>query len=297
MKILDKILLEPNTLWQKVKEQTKYALDCGALKSIPTEYELIKDENIDFLVRIITNLDRKDNAKKQQKKLGKEFNPFLPYEKDLFVADISETHLCLLNKFNVVDHHLLVITRDFEEQETLLNLNDFAALWACLLQIDGLGFYNSGKIAGASQRHKHLQLVPFPLIPELNKTPIDSLIETVEYQNNIGKLPYFNFTHGISKIGLQNNQNIVEISQQSLDIYHQLLKILGISINSEEKPEPYNLLITREWMMIIPRSQDKYESISINSLGFAGALLVKNEQQMNTLKKFKPLTILQQVAK
>ncbi len=301
MKKPAKILLQTHSLWEKVKYQTQYALNCGALKSIPTEYELIENEDLNFLVRIITNLARKDNAKKQQKKLvkklGKEFNPFLPYEKDLFVADISETHLCLLNKFNVVDHHLLVITREFEEQENLLNLNDFAALWACLLQIDGLGFYNNGKIAGASQRHKHLQLVPFPLIPELIKTPIDTIIETVEYQDNIGKIPCFNFPHGISKIELQDNQNILEIAQQSLDIYHQLLKLLEISIKSEENPEPYNLLITREWMMIIPRSQDKYESISINSLGFAGALLVKNEQQMNTLKELKPLTILQQVAK
>ncbi len=173
------IVLGSNSLWQKIKEQTENALSSGALKSIPTEYEFIKDGEIDFSVRIVTNLGRKDKAKKQQKKLGKDFNPFLPYEKDLFVVDISDTHVCLLNKFNVVDYHLLVVTREFEEQETLLNLNDFAALCACLLQVDGLGFYNNGKITGASQRHKHLQLVPFPLIPELAKTPIDQIIKTV----------------------------------------------------------------------------------------------------------------------
>ncbi|MDJ0599383.1 MAG: phosphorylase [Crocosphaera sp.] len=294
-KIAD-IVLKPNSLWQKVKKTTEHALSCGALKSIPTEYELIKDNDIDFLVRIVTNLDRKDNAKKQQKKLGKDFNPFLPYEKDLFVADISETHVCLLNKFNVVDDHLLIITRDFEEQETLLTLNDFTALWACLLQVDGLGFYNSGKIAGSSQRHKHLQLVPFPLIPELPKTPIDQIIATANYQDNIGQIPCFNFVHGITKILSQDNNNSLELAQQSLESYHYLLKSLNIATKQEEKPEPYNLLITREWMMMVRRSQPKYESISVNSLGFAGALLVKNEQQMQTLKTLKPLTILEKVA-
>ncbi len=290
------ILLEANTLWQKVKQQTAYAQNCGALKSIPTEYELITEQEIDFLVRIVNNIERKENAKKEQKKLGKDFNPFLPYEKDLFVMDISETHVCLLNKFNVVDHHLLIITREFEQQETLLTLNDFAALWACLLEIDGLGFYNNGKIAGASQRHKHLQLVPFPFIPKLPKTPIDKVIETVNYQDNIGQLSCFNFEHGISKIDFQDN-NSLKLAQQSLEKYNYLLKRLNITINSEGKPEPYNLLVTREWMMIIPRSQPKYESISVNSLGFAGALLVKNEEQMKLLKEVKPLTILENVAK
>ncbi|MDJ0730905.1 MAG: phosphorylase [Crocosphaera sp.] len=296
MKELANILLKSNSLWQQVKKQTDYALNYGALQSIPTEYELIKDKEINFLVRIITNLGRKDKAKKKQKKLGKDFNPFLPYEKDLFVADISDTHVCLLNKFNVVNYHLLLITREFEEQETLLTLNDFAALCACLLQVDGLGFYNNGKIAGASQRHKHLQLVPFPLVSELQKTPIDQIIETANYQDNIGRVSCFNFSHGIIKLSFNGNNNILELAQQIFNNYHHLLKSLKISINQEGKPEPYNLLVTKEWMMMVRRSQPKYESISVNSLGFAGALLVKNEQQMKILKELKPLTILEKVA-
>src|SRR5512147_2954296 len=101
-----RIILESDSLWEKVQQQTKHAINCGALKSIATEYELIKHGEIDFVVRILDNLARKDKAKKQQKKhqkkSGKDFNPFLPYEEDLFVTNISDTHLCLLNKFNVV---------------------------------------------------------------------------------------------------------------------------------------------------------------------------------------------------
>ncbi|MHC5830704.1 MAG: phosphorylase, partial [Nostoc sp.] len=112
------------TLWTSVKEQTEYALQCGALLSIPTEFEFVEQDNVRFLVRILSNLNRKKAAKDQQEKQsprsGQEFNPFLPYEKDLFVADISDTHVCILNKFNVVDYHLLIITRGFEEQESLL---------------------------------------------------------------------------------------------------------------------------------------------------------------------------------
>lgn len=40
---------------------------------------------------------------------------------------LSPSHTLLLNKFNVVEHHLLVVTRSFEPQLQHLNINDFAA--------------------------------------------------------------------------------------------------------------------------------------------------------------------------
>jgi ATP adenylyltransferase len=58
----------------------------------------------------------------------------------------------------------------------------------------------------------------------------------------------------------------------------------------------YNLLFTREWMLIVPRKQEEFEKISVNSLGFAGALLVKNQQQMQLLKNINPINLLNNVA-
>ena len=111
---------------------TENALSTGALLSIPTGYEFIEDCGMRFFVRILSGLRLKDEAKQQQEKAseatGVQADPFLPYENDLFVADISDTHVAVLNKFNVVEHHLLIITRGFEDQEDLLTLNDFNAL-------------------------------------------------------------------------------------------------------------------------------------------------------------------------
>jgi sulfate adenylyltransferase (ADP) / ATP adenylyltransferase len=136
--------------------------------SIPTEYEIIESEGIPFLVRIASNLVRKQQAKKPRRDfyLDDQYSPFLPYEEDLFVTEISDTHFGLLNKYNVVDHHLLMVTSEFEEQEAFLNLFDFIAIGACLSEIDGLAFYNSGYVAGASVRHKHLQFIPLPFLPD-----------------------------------------------------------------------------------------------------------------------------------
>jgi ATP adenylyltransferase len=49
-------------------------------------------------------------------------------------------------------------------------------------------------------------------------------------------------------------------------------------------------------MMVVSRRQEHYQSIPVNSLGFAGSLLVKNHEQLALLKTLGPMTILQGVA-
>ena len=59
---------------------------------------------------------------------------------------------------------------------------------------------------------------------------------------------------------------------------------------------PYCLLATREWMFLVPRSREFFEGISINSIGFAGGLLVRNSEEMSRLKEAGPMEVLRQVA-
>lgn len=59
---------------------------------------------------------------------------------------------------------------------------------------------------------------------------------------------------------------------------------------------PYNLLVTRQWLLLVPRSQEFFEGISINALGFVGALLVKEVAQLAMLRKQGPMSALQHVA-
>jgi ATP adenylyltransferase len=285
------IRLKPGTLWTRIKKTTELALKSGALKSIPTELEIFEKDGIKFVIRILENINRKnaDKAKKDQEatKTGKEFNPFLPYEEDLFVTDISNTHVCILNKFNVVDYHLLIITRAFEPQESLLTLEDLTAVWACLAEFNGLVFYNGGKLAGASQPHKHLQIVPFTEID----IPISPLLKTAKLENDLGTIPEFPFLHAFTTLKMG------ESAEVTLEKYHTLLRTVGIKpLENNMQSGAYNLLFTREWMLIVPRKQEEFEKISVNSLGFAGALLVKNQQQMQLLKNINPINLLNNVA-
>jgi ATP adenylyltransferase len=292
-----KILLRPGTLWTSVKERTEYALQCGALLSIATEFEFVEQDGVRFLVRILSNLNHKKAAKEKQEKQsaisGQEFNPFLPYEEDLFVADISDTHVCILNKYNVVDHHLLIITRAFEEQESLLTLEDFAAMWTCLADFDGLAFYNSGKTAGASQRHKHLQLVPLRLVPSGPQIPIEPLLTAAQFQDSNATLAKLPFIHALAPLNPHWVESPFTAAQATLEGYRTLLGAVGLDAR---QCGAYNLLATRKWMLIVPRSQEHFQSIYVNSLGFAGALLVRNAAEMEILKAEGPMTILKNVA-
>jgi ATP adenylyltransferase len=304
---LSEICLTPGTLWDNIQHQTYHALACGALQPIETHYEFLQEGGMRFLVRILANLARKEKANQAQKAMqpaGKDFNPFLPYEQDLFVADISSTHLCLLNKYNVVDHHILIVTRDFEDQDTWLNLTDFQALVLCMTEMDGLAFYNGGRTAGASQRHKHLQLVPPPLCPDGSPLPLAEVIEQLDCHSLpeaspatcISHNPHFPFQHAIAHLPTDWLKSVADAAKLLLTTYQDLLIHLGCNLQNSPHTFPYNLLITRKWMMLVCRRQDNYQSIPVNSLGFAGSLLVKNQEQLALLKSLGPMTVLKNVA-
>jgi ATP adenylyltransferase len=279
------------TLWQSVVDSTLHAIQCGALEQIPTRIEYIEERGIRFHVHIVQQLERKRVEGVTQRQVGT--NPFLPYDKDMFVADISDTHVCLLNKFNVMEHHLLIITKEFEHQETLLTKRDFEAMWRCLREFEGLAFYNSGTISGASQPHKHLQQVPLPLGGCSENTPIDSLLAGVSLEEKFGVVPAFKFSHVLAHVNQIELTTAEEAGREIEQVYLEMLR----HVDGAETPGPYNLLATRGWMLLVPRSVEHYGSISVNALGFAGSLLARDERELELIRARGPLGVLEDVGR
>ena len=54
----------------------------------------------------------------------------------------------------------MLVTTKFEEQRQPLRPVDLAAWHWCLVETQAVGLFNSDTLAGASQRHRHMQLVP-----------------------------------------------------------------------------------------------------------------------------------------
>jgi ATP adenylyltransferase len=259
-------------LWSTIVERTARALASGALVPIHTEVEHVEDGGVRFLVRVVSSLERKARAAKPASEGGPPKNPFLPpYEEDLYVGPIPPAHVCLLNKFNVFEHHALLITRDYEDQDALLTPADFEALLFGMADFDALAFYNGGRTAGASQPHKHLQLVPVPLAAGALRTPMDEAIaqrRPLPFRHALGPPP--------------------REPAQAHATYMELLRAVGC----EQPGTPYNLLATRDWMLVVPRAQECFESTSLNALAFAGSLLVKNREQLERVRTVGPMAML-----
>lgn len=316
----------------RIRAVSDAAARSGALVPLATEAEHIPRNDAQgypgFLVRLVQNSARKDaNATLQaagapKKSKPDNFNPFLPYEQALYVEHVAPAHVLLLNKFNVVNNHVLIVTAEYEEQSSLLNKSDFTALWTCLEEMDGVAFYNAGRVAGASQRHKHLQIVPaMGTEPTLGvdfpqfRTPFErDVLDALEHarDGNVVRVSAFPFLHGVASLRDCSTLSAEDAAVSTMAKYTGLLQQLSSDVHlataraheaasarqhesgpttcvntpeSHLNPFPYNLLLTRDYMMMVPRreeyAQGPFEGrIAVNSLGFAGCLLVRNSSQL-----------------
>jgi len=288
--------IAPGTLGELLDRTRAQALAVGALQPMATRELRIADGGVTFLVRQVDSLARKaaEGARQTGPRVtsSTRASPFLPPEPELTLGALSNTHFAVLNKFNVLDSHLLMVTRQLEPQETLLTIADMEALAFCLGELDALGFYNGGALAGASQSHKHLQLVPLPLAAEGPSIPMEPLLDAATDQNRtalpfphaIARLQWSAGTGGLDALGLHR-------------VYLELLGRIGIQAVAGDgglwQSGPYNLLTTRRWMLAVPRRTETVNGISVNALGFAGSLFVKDDAALELVKRRGPMALLQ----
>lgn len=266
-------------LWSKTQTVSSQAISSGAQQPIPTFSETVYEGDYNYLLRTLDNLQRKDNALRMQQTGDNNHNPFMPYDPDLFVCELGNQHICLLNKFNVVKHHLLLVTRSFHPQSELLSRSDFNAAALCLAEANGLIFYNGGTEAGASQLHKHLQLVPLKSATALPlATQLDHFSDTCSTNSN---LPFH-------QAGIRVPDRLFDDPERAAhwlnNHYSELLSLLNIDIAGSTVITPYNLLLTRRWLMLVPRCLESVSGISFNALAFCGAILVRTDDQAEELK-------------
>ena len=275
--------LQVEQLEQWLTDTSKSAATSGHLKSGLTTLEHC-DDDFRYEVRVLKHFRNKPSGIVNNNQPGNSNiqvpNPFLPYEPEMYVTTLESGHIILLNKYNITDNHYLIVTPEFEDQESLLTEKEFRAAADVLPAFPQLIFYNSGRGAGASQPHRHLQAMPateLPISPAIRALP--------DSPERLKALP---FRHLISKI---NNEHRID---SSYALYLEMLNQLDI-IDAEGVPGPYNLLMTREWLMVIPRSQGRYEGLSVNALGFAGMLLVKDKDTCLKLRTATPSAVLKAV--
>ncbi|PSU34941.1 DUF4922 domain-containing protein [Photobacterium lutimaris] len=246
------------TLWDRAISVATRALAAGRLMPIVTDAQRIEEEGISYFAHVVTA-----NATKKCRATSTQGNPFLPYEQSLYVDEVGQEHVCLLNKFPVLTPHLLICSKTFIPQQSCLTLSDFQAWLAGFDYPDVFGFYNSGPQAGASQAHRHMQLVRSPI-------PLEKVISQ-------GELP---FVHCLALLH----------TLEAADLYRHYLSMmaqLGLLADKEcGDCAPYNLLLTERWMLLFPRSKNNIEGVFANGINYSGRFLVKQAEQLEWLQQY-----------
>ncbi|WIA11719.1 hypothetical protein OEZ85_011814 [Tetradesmus obliquus] len=312
---------ECSALWSKVLQVYDAAQASGAATKTDTQVTTCSDAGVTFVLRIAAALKAKpkglsgsaagpaaapgsqpSSQQQQQQQQGPPpgfRNPFLPYEEALWVQHLSPSHTLLLNKFNVVPHHVLVVTRQFESQQDPLNAHDLAAAQQVLAAMPrgGVAFYNCGEHSGRSQPHKHLQIVPLPFDEEeqqqlgVAQPPVQQLINAAQAAAGAQPLqpfPVRQLPFRAYAVALDNSTTAEQLEAAA----SQLLSHCQAGLPA---PVSYNVILTQELMLMLPRKQESCGRIAINSLGFAGTILLRSQEDLQFAQQQGPMSMLAEV--
>ena len=269
--------------WSKALERSEQAEANGSLIPLmTTPIELSGTDSERFELRALNAA-----LPKHHRPEGPKPNPFRPWDPQLEVERIDSSHVLILNKYPVQRAHMLLITQDWASQVHWLSPGD----WSALVHVDrdstGLWFFNSGPRAGASQPHRHLQLLPRHRQERI--CPRGSWFRR-HLQSSALTSPDDHVADPLSRsCVMAARPRSVDPGEESMrlhDLYRSLAERLGLGEISAQQPPsvPYNLLLTQSWMALIRRSQDECHGFSVNALGFAGYLLATDRSDLSWLQ-------------
>lgn len=286
-------------LRQKVKSGWKNNPELVQLEMLSEKTLFLpKYQSIQFYVKIISSEKFTKKSKlPQQIPIPANVDPFSAENyKGLFISELSKTHVLLYNKFHLVPYHVLIVTKKFEHQNSLLNAQDFAASLLVMKSLDGFVFFNSGPEAGASQEHKHLQAIPYSSFPN-QSIPIETLIEKDEAtlgNEELFTLPVFKFKHIFCKLTpsitkkLREN-NVAEKGEILADAYRKCL----VSLGNMDLKISYNLVLTKKWMfMVLRKTEQAMNKVKINAVGYTGSFAVRSVEEYDFILSQDPFNIL-----
>lgn len=278
---------------QQADARAAQAIATGDLQPVQADEFTLDAQGLPFTVRQVKALEKKQELPGGPR--DPNFNPFLPPDPALTVGPVGDSHVAILNKYPVCHRHLVLARREFAEQATALEREDFQALAYIMSGSGGLGFHNGGTAAGASQRHKHVQWVPAEADNaslRMYRSGLDP--DAREHTVCIHlKLP---MRHCFVRVQAGQGVNEDSSAASMLQGYLQALDVLQLAPDAHGHLPPANMLVENGWMLVVPRSQEHHADVSLNALSFGGVFYVKDEAQMAALREAGPLAALAAVS-
>lgn len=266
---------------EQLRSVYERAQQSGTILPLQIESQIVVEGALQHDVTWISSISLKDLAKALQSSGTEHSNPFLPYEPELFVSDISATHIALLNKFPISDQQVMAVTREYVEQTEPLSKADFHALAFLLRETnEGYAIFNGGKVAGASQSHRHIHVIP-------DRQPqFAHALASRGKEMEVTTSPDLPFRHALVRWDDCNSTE--ELAQQMEAAFNAAFSSSALTVH-QNVADPFNLIATRTWLALIPRTQETGSSdglsVPVNALHFGGQFIVRGMEEIDKLHK------------
>lgn len=319
-----------------IHQKYENAIASGSLKLTECSSKKLKDSltGMPYLVHFAPILAEKPESNGKQ--TDNKEDPFENPSEDLLITpDLNGdgAYKLLLNKYPIVPEHTLLVTNDYQHQSSALTPQDLIVAYKYLCKMDNedenirhLVFYNSGPQSGSSQNHKHLQSFKIPSNFIMFQDKLCSGKE--HFLPNIKDEPLQDdkvaFAHFV--LPLPEDSNSVDMDLLAMCYFSLLQRTLTFFQDwLNENPgmvRSYNVLLTKNWICLVPRSHAKTTdlkreskkkdeanenennnentddvisnndnddddsmnvNISINATGYAGMVLVKDQESYDKI--------------
>lgn len=282
----------PDNLAELISKKYEEATENGHLSFTESTTKKLKDakSGMGYVVSYAPSL-----ASKPERGDNPGHNPFAEPEPELTVLeDVADgEYKLLLNKFPIVPEHTLLVTNMFKEQKSPLSPLDLITAYRLLWKLDDedenkrhMMIYNSGPSSGSSQDHKHLQFLRLPqnfvtlqdkvcagkshFLPDFKTEPLQD--DKVSFAHFVLPLPD-------SKDEVDEDllaMCYISMVQRALTFFQDWA---GERLELDNN-RGYNVLMTRNWICIVPRSSTKAKTLEVgfNATGYAGLILVKTQE-------------------
>jgi ATP adenylyltransferase len=277
---------------QEVDARSAAAISTGALLPVEAEEFPLEADGLAFAVRHVKALEKKQELPGGPRNPG--FNPFLPPDPALTVGPIGTDHVAILNKYPVSRRHLVLARKAFAEQQSPLEYEDFLALAQLMSSSGGLGFYNGGSPAGASQRHKHVQWMPSePGNPGLRM--FRNVLDPDVREHTVFIHLQLPLRHCFVRVQAGKGADEAVSARSMLKGFQRGLETLQLAPGADGLLPPVNLLVEDGWMLLVPRSREHFAGVSVNALSFGGVFYVRAVEQVDAIRRAGPLAVLASV--
>lgn len=278
---------------EAIDARSASALADGALLPVQAEEMEITDGGLRFIVRWVSSLAAKDAVKKEEVAIpggprDPAFNPFLNPDPALTVGPVGDAHLVILNKFPLCARHLVLARREFEEQLLPLARIDFDALATIMAEVGGLGLYNGGAEAGASQRHKHVQWIPEAAGNASLRLYAPDLPQGADAQT-VATHPALAMKHCFVRVECGAGVDAGRAGASMHAGFERACAHLELAPGADGLLPPCNLLVGDGWLLLLPRSREHFEGISFSAVCFGGTLYTRNLDQIESIRRVGPL--------